>query len=80
MSVELLGKTEMTVQWRLKIIMAIRDVSNEDLSKKTGLHTGTISKLRNKTPERIELSTLEKLCKGLNCSLTDLMVITDDAA
>ena len=80
MNVELPSKSNMTVQWRLKVIMAIKDVSNDELSKKTGLHTGTISKLRNKTPERIELSTLEKLCKGLDCSLTDLMVISDDAA
>lgn len=78
MNVRLINKTHMAIQWRLKVMMAIRDVSNEELSQRTGLHPGTIAKLRNRIPQRIELATLERLCKGLECSLTDLVVITDN--
>ena len=72
----------MTLQWRLKIIMAIRDISAKKLSQDSGLSYSTVVKLRNTMPSRIDADTLEKLCTVLRCQPGDLLqwVPDDDAA
>ncbi|MHC5719434.1 MAG: helix-turn-helix domain-containing protein [Nostoc sp.] len=37
------------------------------------MHPGTISKLKNNLPDRLELVTLMKLCKALKCQPGDLL-------
>jgi putative transcriptional regulator len=44
------------------------------LGAATGMHPNTISKLKNNLPERLEMTTLMKLCKALNCQPGDLLV------
>jgi putative transcriptional regulator len=61
------------LEWRLKIVMAEKDVSPTELWEKTGLAKGTISKLRNSVPDRIHAETLITLCKALGCQPGDLM-------
>jgi putative transcriptional regulator len=62
------------LEWRLKIVMAERDVSATELAQRTGLAKGTVSKLRkSKAPDRIHAETLITLCKALGCQPGDLM-------
>lgn len=70
----------MTIKWRLNVLMAERFLKNKDLTEATGMHPVTISKLKNsqEVPERLERSTLEKLCVALNCQPGDLMVWEPD--
>jgi putative transcriptional regulator len=63
----------MSLQWRLKILMAIRDVSAKKLSQDSGLSYSTVVKLRNTMPSRIDADTLEKLCAALKCQPGDLL-------
>ena len=65
----------MTIKWRLNVLMAERYLKNKDLTEATGMHPVTISKLKNsqEVPERLERSTLEKLCAALKCQPGDLM-------
>jgi putative transcriptional regulator len=65
----------MTIKWRLNVLMAERRLKNKDLTEVTGMHPVTISKLKNsqEVPERLERSTLEKLCTALKCQPGDLM-------
>ncbi|NEP14216.1 MAG: helix-turn-helix transcriptional regulator [Symploca sp. SIO2C1] len=60
--------------------MAERYLKNKDLTEATGMHPVTISKLKNsqEMPERLERSTLEKLCAALNCQPGDLMLWEPD--
>ena len=53
--------------------MADREIDNQKLHILTGLHLGTISKLRNKKPSRLDTQTLDILCKALKCEPGDLL-------
>lgn len=48
------------------------------LGEATGMHPNTISKLKNNLPERLEMTTLLKLCKALKCQPGDLLVYIPD--
>jgi len=52
-----------------------RNIKNQDLCQKTGLHPNTISKLKNsrEMPERLEKKTLYKICKALDIQPGDLL-------
>lgn len=63
----------MAIKWRLAAVMADREVSNEKLQVLTGFHAGTISKLRNNPPKRVDIDTLDKLCRALSCNPGDLL-------
>lgn len=49
-----------------------RGLSQQDLANKTGLTVRYISRLENTAPN-ITLEVLEKLTKGLTCSINDLV-------
>lgn len=63
----------MALKWRLVAVMADREIDNQKLHELTGLHPGTISKLRNNLPSRLDIETLEKLCTALKCQPGDLL-------
>lgn len=68
----------MTMKWRLPVLMAERDMDYKALSAVTGMHPNTISKLKNNLPDRLELTTLIKLCKALRCQPGDLLAYIPD--
>ena len=63
----------MAIKWRLNAVMADKEVDNQRLHELTGLHIGTISKLRNNPPARVDTKTLNLLCKALECQPGDLL-------
>lgn len=67
------------IQWRLRQIMADRNITNRALAGKVGLHETSISKLkqRNDMP-RIDGGLLDKLCIALSCSPSDLIFYSAD--
>lgn len=72
-------KVPVTIKWRLAAVMADREIDNQKLHEVTGLHLGTISKLRNKKPARLDTNTLDALCKALRCEPGELLrFIPDD--
>lgn len=68
--------TQMAIKWRLNAVMADREIDNQQLHKLTGLHIGTISKLRNNAPSRVDTKTLNLLCAALRCQPGDLLIYT----
>ncbi len=69
----------MSIKWRLRVVMAEREMSNKDLCERTKLHPGTASKLKHNCPARIDTETLGKLCDALDCQPGDLLRYEDDA-
>lgn len=63
----------MAIKWRLIAVMADREINNRMLHEMTGLHIGTIAKLRNNPPTRVDIETLDKLCTALNCQPGELL-------
>ncbi|MCI6329549.1 MAG: helix-turn-helix transcriptional regulator [Erysipelotrichaceae bacterium] len=59
--------------WKLLID---KKINKNELHKITGLSTSTINKLKNN--ENVNVSVIEKICLSLNCSIEDIMSITNE--
>lgn len=57
----------------LDVIMAKRKMSLNELSKKTGITTTNLSILKTNKAKAIRFSTLEAICKALNCQPGDIL-------
>lgn len=66
------------IKWRLKVLMAERDMDNTKLMELTQLHRNTITKLKNNRPDRLTIDTLNRLCQALDCQPGDLMSYIPD--
>ena len=59
--------------WKLLID---KKINKNELHKITGLSTSTINKLKNN--ENVNVSVIEKMCLSLNCSIEEIMSITNE--
>ena len=67
----------MTVSYKkLWKILIDRDMKKQDLQKATGISWGVISKLSK--GETVNMESLIKVCKYLNCTIDDVMEIMPD--
>jgi putative transcriptional regulator len=67
------------IRWRLRVLMAEQNISNQKLSELSGLHRVTISKLKKPDElKQISGDTLNRLCNVLGCTPNDLMEFTSD--
>jgi len=57
----------------LDVMMAKRKISLNELSEKTGITTTNLSILKNNKAKAIRFSTLEIICKVLNCQPSDIL-------
>lgn len=48
-----------------------------DVARESGLNRSTISSLYHEKATRIELETIEKICKVFGCSVGDMLEIND---
>ena len=63
----------MTLIVRLDEIMAQRKIRLNELAEKVGITEANLSILKNNKAKAIRFSTLEALCKALNCKPGDIM-------
>jgi len=60
-------KDRVMLQWRLRVLMAEKRISNKELAELSGMHPTTISKLKSLDEvDRISSKTINALCDGLN--------------
>ena len=57
----------MAIMINLDVVMAKNKISLQDLSKKVNITNSNLSILKNGKAKAIRFSTLEALCKELNC-------------
>ena len=62
----------MAIIINIDVMLAKRKMSVTELAEKVGITMANISVLKNGKARAIRLSTLEAICKALNCSLSDL--------
>ena len=61
---------------KLWILLIERDMKKTDLRIKSGISTGALAKLgRN---ENVNTEVLAKICKALNCDISDIMEMVPD--
>ena len=63
----------MAIILRLDRVMADRKMSLNELSEKVGVATVNLSKLKNGHVSAIRFSTLDAICKALNCQPGDIL-------
>ena len=57
----------------LDVVMAKRKISAGELADKIGITPANLSILKNNKAKAIRFSTLEEICKALNCQPGDIL-------
>ena len=57
-------------------VLLDKDMLKKDLQEKAGISSASITKLAKN--ENVNTAILLKVCKALNCDLSDIMELTDD--
>lgn len=60
------------IRCHLSRMMGERKMKIVDVARETGLHRNTITLLYNETATRIDLETIDSLCKLFSCKVGDL--------
>lgn len=66
------------IRIKLDVMMATRKMSLNKLSELVGVTTANLSILKNEKGKAIRFSTLDALCKALDCQPGDLMEYIDE--
>lgn len=62
----------------LDVMMAKRKMSLNELSEKVGITLANLSILKNNKSKAIRFSTLEAICKALDCNVEDIIEYRKD--
>ncbi len=63
---------------KLDIMMAKRKMSLNELSDKVGITLANLSILKNNKAKAIRFSTLDAICKALECNIEDILEYVPD--
>ena len=67
------------IKFKIKVMLAMREMTHKELAEATGIRLPTISDLcNNKNTKFVSLEALDRMCKVLDCQLNDLMVYIPD--
>ena len=62
----------------LDVMMAKRKMSLSDLSEKVGITIANLSILKNNKAKAIRFSTLDAICRALDCQPSDILEFVPD--
>ena len=68
----------MAILVNLDVMMAKRKMGLTELSDKVGLKLANLSILKNNKARAIRFSTLDAICKALDCQPGDILEFTDE--
>lgn len=68
----------MAIVIHIDVMLAKRKMSVTELSEKVGITMANLSLLKNGKVKAVRLSTLEAICKALECQPGDLLEYTVD--
>ena len=63
----------MPIVVNLDVMMAKRKISAGELAEKVGITPANLSILKNNKAKAIRFSTLEEICKALDCQPSDIL-------
>lgn len=66
------------IKFRLKVLLAMNDMTQLQLSEKTGIRQPTISAIATGTVKHLPIDALNKICAVLKCQPADLMEYIPD--
>ncbi len=62
----------------LDVMLAKRKLKSKDLAEMIGITTANLSILKSGKAKAIRFSTLESICKALNCQPADILEYTEE--
>ncbi|MBQ7936322.1 MAG: helix-turn-helix transcriptional regulator [Clostridia bacterium] len=62
----------------LDVMMAKRKMSLNELSEKVGITLANLSILKNNKAKAIRFSTLDAICRALDCKVEDILEYVDE--
>ena len=62
----------------LDVMMAKRKISSGDLAQKVGITPANLSVLKNQKAKAVRFSTLNDICKALDCQPGDILEYRED--
>lgn len=66
------------IEINLDVILAIRRMSSSELAEKIGITQANLSVLKTGKARAIRFSTLENICRELNCQPGDILKYTPE--
>ena len=69
----------MAIIVNLDVMMAKRKISAGELAERIGITPANLSILKNQKASAIRFSTLEQICKVLNCQPGDILEYVEEA-
>mgnify|MGYP001301604608 FL=1 len=70
----------MPIVVNLDVVMAKRKMSSSELAEKIGISPANLSILKTGKAKAIRFSTMEKICKALDCQPGDILEYKPDQA
>ena len=68
----------MPIVGNLDVMMAKRKMSSGELAERIGITPANLSILKNNKAKAIRFSTLEEICRVLDCQPADLLAYEED--
>mgnify|MGYP000933570794 CR=1 FL=1 len=68
----------MAICINLNVMMAKRRIGLTELSDKVGISLANLSILKNNRAKAVRFSTLDAICKALNCQPGDILEFVDE--
>jgi putative transcriptional regulator len=70
----------MAIRVNIDVMLAKRKMSVTELAEKVGITMANLSILKNEKAKAIRFSTLEAICKALDCQPGDILEYVDNDA
>lgn len=61
------------IKFKVKVMLAKREMTQKDLAEKTGIRPPTVSAICTNTVKHLPVDALDKICAVLECQPADLM-------
>ena len=66
------------IKFRVKVILAMREMTQKELAEKTGVRPPTVSAICTGTAKHIPVNVIDSYCKVLKCQPADLIEYVDE--
>ena len=67
------------IKFKVKVMLAMRDMTQKELAERTGIRPPTVSAICTGAVKHLPVDALDKICEVLDCQPADLMEFVKDA-
>lgn len=68
----------MPIKFKLKVMLAIKEMTQKQLAEATGIRPPTISAICTNSIKQLPVGVIEKICVALNCQPGDIMEYVEE--